>query len=296
MKKFRRVLSILCISLVLLLVSCNDNEEERMGVLKLTFKRINYFGGYTTNEVLDFENNQFLKNGYTPEYEEEPELEVRREFTEEEEKYFIDGCYDNGLFKIDELYANYDFIDGGEWQLIVEFSDGTIKTSRGINETPTIVFNKCSTYFYDICREEILGTLPSYYYEAPNVDFDCYCKSDSKNIHNSAKKYNYIWNKFSEENINLYELNEKNSADYFSTDKEYKLILETTNYRCNEKFTSITIKSYDYNQELSNEEIVYNDIWFKRIEIDLELNKIYVYELTFEDGDYAQYTFNTKVI
>ena len=37
--------------------------------------------------VLDFVNNQYLKNSYLPSQEHEPLLEVKRTFTEEEEKF-----------------------------------------------------------------------------------------------------------------------------------------------------------------------------------------------------------------
>jgi hypothetical protein len=48
------------------------------------------------------------------------------------------------------------------------------------------------------------------------------------------------------------------------------------------------------NEELSNEKIVLSEKWFKQVEAELELNKIYVIELTFTDGDFVQYTFNTR--
>ena len=79
----------------------------------------------------------------------------------------------------------------------------------------------------------------------------------------------------------------------FLSDKKYQIVLFTANYRCKEKFVKINVKEYDYTSDLSNEKLVYSGKWFKQIELDINFNKIYVYELTFKDNDYVQYTFNT---
>ncbi len=45
---------------------------------------------------------------------------------------------------------------------------------------------------------------------------------------------------------------------------------------------------------MTGEKLVYEDGWFQQVNLDLELDKIYVFELQFKDGDYVKYTFNTK--
>ena len=64
----------------------------------------------------------------------------------------------------------------------------------------------------------------------------------------------------------------------------YKLVLYTANYNCNEKFNKITVKEYDFNPEHSNEKIIYTGKWFDQIELDIKLNKIYVYELSYDNS------------
>ena len=93
---------------------------------------------------------------------------------------------------------------------------------------------------------------------------------------------------------NYYQLNDEvKERNEFYSSYSYKLVLYTANYNCNEKFNKITVKEYDFNLELSNEKIIYTGKWFDQIELDINLNKIYVYELSFKDGDYVQYTFAT---
>ena len=104
---------------------------------------------------------------------------------------------------------------------------------------------------------------------------------------------NYKWNKFESLDNNIYSLNNFSNNE-FNDIYSYSLVLYTSNYDCNEKFNKIIIKEYDFNKELSNEKTIYTGKWFKQIELNIETNKIYVYELHFKDGDYVQYTFNTK--
>ena len=89
--------------------------------------------------------------------------------------------------------------------------------------------------------------------------------------------------------------NDQEENNSFFDSYSYKLRLSTYNYDFDDRFTNITIYEYDFNKELSNEKTIYTGKWFKQIELDIELNKIYVYRLEFENGDYVEYTFNTAI-
>lgn len=71
------------------------------------------------------------------------------------------------------------------------------------------------------------------------------------------------------------------------------MVLYTANYDCDERFNKLIVKEYDYNSELTNEKIIYTGKWMKQIKLDIQMNKIYVYELAYKDGDFVQYNFST---
>ena len=125
----------------------NSNIEYRgTKITKLTYETVDYNGGATDVNVLDFSANTFTYNGYFPPYIDmnDPSRTVTSEFTEEEEKLFLDTCYANGLFALEEKYTHDGIVcDGGEWTLTIEYVDGTVKLSNGINEGPYDIFNKC---------------------------------------------------------------------------------------------------------------------------------------------------------
>lgn len=299
MKKILFILSIAFFTIIL--ISCNKiREYDGKTIVKLTYQTIDYNGGYTDNIVLDFVNNKYLTNDYLPGEEQEPDLEVKKTFSDEEEKAFINGCYSKGLFNLRDKYKRTGIIDGGGWVLLIEYEDGSTKESIGINNSPVIIFNNCSTFFYDLCGEQVLGTLPDYYYYPPGVSYAFgYTFGDyGRGSDNSIAKIssaNYKWNKFESLDKNIYLINEVLSKkNQFLVNNDYKFVLYTANYDCKEKFNKIVVMNYDYNQELTNEKIVYSGSWIQQIELDLELDKIYKYVLEFKDGDFVEYTFNTK--
>lgn len=284
------------IFLICLLASCNSiRKYTGTKITKLTYITIDYNGGYTKKRVLDFNENKYYSNGYFS-TNDNPELECKNIFTDEEEKVFIDSCYSFGLFDLKELYIETGIIDGGGWKLIFAYEDGVTKTSTGSNAVPTNIFNKCSTYFYDLCGEEVMGTLPRYYKYPPQISYSFSIGNASISNNGLARvvRADYKWNKSESLGNNLYLLVEadKDKNEFFK-DYAYQLVLYTSNYDCNEKFNKIMVKQYDYNKNLSNEEIIYTGKWFKQIKLDLKLDKIYVYELKFKDGDFVQYTFST---
>ncbi len=294
-------LTILVVAFSIIVVSCGKIKEYNgKKITKLTYQTINYNGGYTQNKVLDFVSNQYLTNGFLPIDEQEPNLEFKKDFSEEEEKAFIDGCYSYGLFTLKSKYERIGIIDGQEWSLVIEYEDGTVKTSIGINSVPTSIFNKCSTYFYDLCGEQVLGSLPKYYNNPPAISYAFNYKigengNGSDNTLAKINVANYKWNKFEVKAINIYKLNEQASShNQFLVNNDYQITLYTANYDCDERFNRIVITSYDYNEDLTNEQVVYSGSWFKQIKIKLELNKIYKYILEYKDGDFVEFTFNTK--
>ncbi len=62
------------------------------------------------------------------------------------------------------------------------------------------------------------------------------------------------------------------------------------------KFEKLVLRSYRYDEELSDERVEFECGWFdgESERIELEFDRIYVYELHFANGDCVTYTFNTK--
>lgn len=295
----KRINILILIFLIGILSACNSiNEYNGIPITNLTYKTIDYMGGYTRIYVIDFINNEYLTTSYMPSEEPKPELLLKKTFTEEEEKIFIDECYTYGLFEIKTSYFQDGIDDGVGWDLIIEFEDGNTKKSTGSNDGPGYVFSKCSTAFYDLCGEEVMGRLPDYYIYPPNVSYSFRYTAGNTNVSTNGiaavRRANYKWNKSESCDNNYYQINEEiKGKNQFSTDYAYELVLYTANYDCKEKFIIVKVKEYDYNSELTNEKELYKGIWFSQLEIELQLNKIYVYELKYLDGDYVQYTFNT---
>lgn len=295
----RKINILIILSLLCILTACNSIKEYTgTKIIKITHTSIDYMGGYTIKDELDFNENKYSSLGYLPTEVENPELELKSTFTDEEEKVFMDECYTYGLFDLKESYSASDIIDGGGWSLIIEYEDGTTKISKGSNAGPTKVFNKCATTFYDLCGQGVVGRVPEYYITPPNISYSFHFTVDTTNVSTNeiviVRRANYKWNKCESLDNNYYQLNEETKGrNEFNSNYSYQLVLYTANYNCDEKFNKITVKEYDYNSKLKNEKTIYKGKWFDQIDLDIQVNKIYVYELSFKDGDYVQYTFST---
>lgn len=108
---------------------------------------------------------------------------------------------------------------------------------------------------------------------------------------------NYKWGKFSVFDCNIYQMDLKNSKENTFIDGVKYNICIVNRYNSNEypKFNLFVLKNYDFDKEFTNKQIIVSSEWFDTITVELEVNKIYVYVIYFENGNFAQYTFNTKL-
>jgi len=293
----KKICILLIISLLLCCFGCDQSIKEyaEVNITRLSYTQVNYNGGYTTEYIFDFEGNTATKHSFIP-GDENGKLETIAEFTDEQEEVLINKLYTYGLFDIKKEYkATNGIVDGGGWDLKIDFIDGTSKSSSGSNNSPTTVFSNCAKAFYDICRNGVVGLVPQEYYQPPNVSYAFRSSEGEHSYSPYSERVNYKWNGFEETN-NVYILNETVSfAHTFTTETAYELVLYTANYENYEKFNKCIVTSYNYDEQLSGEKIVFEDGWFKQVEFDLELDKIYLIKFIFTDGDFAEYTFNTKV-
>ena len=267
---------------------------------KIAFTVVDYNGGYTTDYLIDFESNEIKSRGYLPYGEETPDFETLKSFTETEEAFLIEKLTACGFFTLDEVYPDPgNIIDGGGWELEVVFGDGTQKRSVGSNNSPSTVFSEAAKALYVICENGIFGYVRTEFYTPPNLSyFFSASEGEMTNYFPFGILDDYKWGYFSSEFGRLYYTNLTHNTVYFFRDTvEYTVTLSTANYNNNmdyERFSECIVKSYDYNEELTNEKTVYDGGWFTQKAIKLELNKIYLITLKFDNGDYANWTFNTK--
>ena len=107
MKK-TRVLILLAILLIFSGCSTIEQKTQMMvysglKITKISYESIDYMGGYKDINIIDFNENNYYFQTHSPE-EGYSKLDLRRSFTEEEEKIFLDACYTYGLFDIDDYY------------------------------------------------------------------------------------------------------------------------------------------------------------------------------------------------
>ena len=296
-------LTLAVVALLCCLVGCSEGvkEYDKTPLTSLTYTQVDYNGGFTTEYLFDFEKNIVTRHSYLPTDDENDRMETLAEFSDEQEKTLIDKLYTYGLFDIKKEYKSPPgIVDGGGWSLKINYNDGTSKESSGSNNSPSSVFSKCAKAFFDICGQGVVARVPSEYYTPPNISYAIHStvgnNTTSQGATSLVERGNYKWNGFEETTQNYYQLNQNRSFPYeLDENTAYEFVLYTSNYGDYDRFKECVVVSYDFNEELSGEEVVIEKGWFKQIEFDLQTNKIYVVTLSFKNGDFVEYTFNTKL-
>ena len=271
---------ILCIAILMVLTSC-DTIKDYNGtpITALSYETEHYDGsGYTVTHIFDFENNVVKKREHWVGKEENSDFSIIASFSDEEETVLINKLYSFGLFDIKDNYKAPPLtFDGSGWSLLIQYGDGTVKESKGANNSPTSVFKDCAKAFYDICENGIVAYVPSEYYSPPNISYSFNSESKHMGYTSYGERVNYQWNGFQSTENNIYEANI--STDFkqkFDQNTKYTLVLYTANYGDFDRFKTCTVTTFDYHEDLTNPTIVYSDKWFKQVEFDLQLNKIYL--------------------
>jgi hypothetical protein len=295
----------LCLSVLVLLCclfGCSDSvkEYDQTPLTTLTYTSVDYHGGFTDEYLFDFEKNIVTKHSFLPTDDEYDKVKTLAEFSQEQEKNLLDRLYTYGFFDIEKEYpAPPGIIDGGGWHLKIHYNDGTSKEACGSNNAPEAVFSECAKAFFDLCGDGVVAYVPSAYYTPPNVFYAINSTVGNHLISQGApslgQRGSYRWNGFGETSADYFQLNRDASFPYeLDENIAYDLMLYTANYGNYSRFQKCTVISYDFNAELTGEEVVIEKGWFKQIEFDLQFNKIYVVKLSFKNGDFVEYTFNTK--
>lgn len=305
-------LLLICVIILVCCVGCKPGEPiilleyDGVPLSSLSYQTIDYMGGYTRSYLLDFDSNTVTKTEFYP-YFEDGQQETSRvisEFTDEEEREFINKIYSYGLFRINERYENTHVNDGGGWTLQINYSDGSTKKSTGSNDAPSLVFNNCAIPFYELCGERVMGNIPTTYFAPPIIDFSVsYTYNNhffSGNNFVDFSRGNYLWNGHEVSGVDLYEVAMSGRASQLLSRGKYELELYTANYdNYNgkyEKFDKCVVMSYALDSQLSDGKEVLSTGWFKSVDIPYEPDRIYVITLKFKDGDFVEYVFSTATL
>ena len=296
-------LALAVITLLFCLVGCSESikEYDKTPLTSLTYTQVDYNVGFTTEYLFDFDKNIVTRHSYLPTDDENDRMEDLAVFSDEQEKVLINRLYTYGLFDIKKEYKSPPGIaDGGGWSLKINYNDGTSKESSGSNNSPSSVFSKCAKAFFDICGDGVVARVPSEYYTPPNISYAIHStvgnNTTSQGATSVVERGNYKWNGFEETSLNYFLLNQNCSFPYeLDKNTAYEFVLYTANYGDYDRFKECVVVSYEFDEELSGEEVVIEKGWFKQIEFSLQTNKIYVVKLSFKNGDFVEYTFNTKM-
>ena len=140
---------------------------------------------------LDFKTNQYLTAYTNPQNFEETEFKEFIKLDNVKNENFIDSAYKYGLFNLKEKYQpTFTVLDGGGWELVITFVDGSTKVSRGSNAGPTRIFKKVDKAFFDIFGEEFFGYVDSEYMYPPYADIAIRSGNGSYGFGLTKKNYN----------------------------------------------------------------------------------------------------------
>ena len=304
----------LTLFLLLCLVGCTVEEPlitfDYIGipVTSISYCTTDYMGGASRTVTIDFISNTTTVTKMTPNFSGDSdeyfkvETEVIGSFTDEAEEKFINQIYSLGFFTILPNYQPmFPVIDGGGWDLVVEYENGWQKRSSGSNAGPELIFSACSIPFYRLTGIDVLGGVPTAYKYPPNVSYALHY-SHENNYYSGSIEYeraDYRWNDHIVSGSNLYDMAirsiENRYANPLIRNVDYSLVIYTSSYRIEDYdiFKSIEIRSYNIDPELTDEKLVYSSGWFSQEEIPLEPDRIYLVTIEFYNGDFTQYTFNT---
>ena len=302
MKKIAFMLILL--TLVFSLISCDtwiniDNQYDGEEVTSLTYQKTDYMGGSSITYVFDFVKNTVKATCYEP-MSDTTTTVFFRFFTEIAEKRFIGAIYAGGLFDIKDKYITYGVSDGSGWELEIAFADGTSKKSTGSNAGPGKTFAACSQAFVDICGRDVLGNTNHYIYMPPTIKVSYnYTYNGERFVYSNVKKQiaNGKWNGReygANDTQSYYELNENSGNAICVSGCDYNIVIDTSEYGEHKEFVYFQITSYNYDSELSDMRVEKSCEWFDSVELEMELDRIYVIMFEFDDGDFLEYTFNTR--
>ena len=161
MKVLKIIASLIAMLLLLsLFFGCNtEREYSGKDIESIEYYTVNFMGGGAYYQKMLLNSGEIYKKHYLP-YDEgnSTEYQLTCTFDASKKDEIINKFYNIGILELEEKYRTDDLVmDGGSWHLIIQYADGTEKTSRGINAGPTHLFTDCDQAFFDITGVSFWG-------------------------------------------------------------------------------------------------------------------------------------------
>ncbi|MBQ7761191.1 MAG: hypothetical protein IJ400_03965 [Clostridia bacterium] len=152
--KFSKIVAsfIAVLMLIFLFSNCNkEMEYNGKDIVSLEYITVDFMGGAMSYRKMNLDSGEIYKKDYYP-YDEgnSTEYQLIHRFDASKKQEIVNKFYNIGIFELDEKYRDDSVMDGGSWQLIIRYADGTEKSSKGINAGPSHLFTDCDYAFYDI--------------------------------------------------------------------------------------------------------------------------------------------------
>jgi hypothetical protein len=305
MKKIITVVTL--IAIIIIMSSCNplgymvyETEYDDKEISTILFAVNGNWIPDWREKLIDFENLTYstrhtiaesYRSDYINEYNEglySDTYAIIQNFSESELSNYKNALVEHGIYNLEERYNDSGVYDGNSWKLEINFKDGTSFVSSGYVENP-IQANQIDLDCYELFADQFFGTLDRSYFEPPelNLSLDYNQVNGSYSFCTGAQICSYEWRKFSksEDLVSLY--NDGNLYSYRSDAYENTEYVQAR-FTLNEKCKEIKIYKMDLNGE--NKSLVDSKKKFNNDGIILEVNKIYVIDITFDNGS-VEYAF-----
>ena len=165
--KFISKILLVFIFLTLLPVSLSSCEYTGKEIASVEYITESYAGGTREKHKIDFETGNVYESYY---FGGEEEYKLDHSFDKSLSDEIIDMFYNQGLFNLLPKYRSLLLImDGKGWEFTITYSDGTQKSSNGINAGPFWRFQKADEEYFKITGEDFLGLCDEYFMEAPYI-------------------------------------------------------------------------------------------------------------------------------
>lgn len=286
----KKILLILLLILPLFIVSGCKKEYNGKTIISIEYITKDYNGGYTNKRKIDFVNDKVYGLGFLPVSDKVPDYTELFSIDNSKEKDFINEIYNLGLLTLKKSYKRIiPVIDGGGWDLIITYEDGSTKKSSGDNAGPYKTFTKCDEVFYEYYNESFFGRV-SKNKSAPGISISITHLIDNgmSSLSTGLSASNYKYNSHEVNNINNIEFASLNNYYNFKENISYTISVS----KDHKEIKQIVLKSYDKNG--NDERMISPNSNKYSYEYSLEINRIYVFDVTYKNG-YAQYPFSTII-
>ncbi len=293
--------------LPLSLSSCQYKGQE---IITIEYISIDYMGGVEDKQKIDFTTGNVYESYIIPGQEENSyDYRLAYSFNTDLADNIINEFYKAGVLDLKAHYKNNkSIVDGGGWNFIITYADGTTKVSSGSNAGPYNKFKKADEAFFLRTGYEFLGYCDDYLIEPPTIQmyFGAYPDKDrakGNDLVYSDESYisasNYQWNKKRSENNYIKYISYFTFLESYEYTSYYRVSLDFNSPLLDYKKASVYSYTDNPNDKQSvkiKKEIDFlNGEWQRSINFDVELNKNYIILLEFKSGK-AEYYFSTVAL